>query len=115
MKLPGSLEPGGLFGSMISLYLQWNMVPPQDLQVWVFMLSPLSMGLALFSQSGQFMAPADLSATGWPLPAEPPALNQTVSHFGQATAVVGPELVWQETRARAAMPRNMERMSCVFI
>ena len=59
-------------------YLQWNMVPPQDLQVCVFMLMPLSIGEALFSQSGQDMAEADLSATGLPLPAEPPALNQTV-------------------------------------
>jgi len=77
--------------SKISAYLQWNMVPPQDLQACVFMLRPLSMGLALLSQSGQFMAPAALRATGWPLPAEPPALTQTVWHFGQATAEVGPE------------------------
>jgi hypothetical protein len=73
-------------------YLQWNMVPPQDLQVCVFMLIPLSIGEALFSQSGQDMAAEDLSATGLPLPAEPPVLTQTVWHFGQATAEVGPEV-----------------------
>lgn len=50
--------------SLAEAYLQWNMVPPQDLQVWVFMLMPLSIGDALFSQSGQDMAEADLRAMG---------------------------------------------------
>ena len=85
-------EQGGMDHSLAEAYLQWNMVPPQDLQVCVFMLIPLSIGEALFSQSGQDMAAEDLSATGLPLPAEPPVLTQTVWHFGQATAEVGPEV-----------------------
>jgi hypothetical protein len=87
-----SKKQSGLEHSLAEDYLQWNMVPPQDLQVWVFMLMPFSIGEALFAQSGQDMAAVDLSATGLPLPAEPPVLTQTVWHFGQATAEVGPEV-----------------------
>lgn len=99
-----------------STHLQWKTVPPQDLQVWLLAVMPLKKGVALFSQSGQLMAPVDRRTTGLPLPPEPPVFTQTVWHFEQATAAVG-DWDWQELR-RAVTPRLPTRRSvliCVFM
>lgn len=104
--------------------MQCFMAPPQDLQVCSVKVPPLDQPTILFSQSAHVMRLEDLRVTKPLLPTmlEPPdplveagAMNETVPHLLQVTALVGivEDGAWQEVMSAAML--RLPSMRSVFI